>query len=96
MQDWMKSMYRWELCWCLRDTDPEPEYQGHWHYEDPEGSKEREDVNTTYIKSIQYKFKLCWAKMYTYSMRGHLAVFAEILSSNQLLWDGFSSLEKHS
>lgn len=29
-------------------------------------------------------------------MRGHLAVFAEILSSNQLLWDSFSSLEKYS
>lgn len=34
----MKSMYQWELCLCLRDTDPEPEYQEHWHYEDPEGN----------------------------------------------------------
>ena len=30
-------MYQWALCWCLKDTDPKPEYQEHWHYEDPEG-----------------------------------------------------------
>lgn len=29
-------------------------------------------------------------------MGGHLAVFAEILSSNQLLWNSLSSLERHS
>lgn len=40
VQHWLKSMYLWELCLCLWDTDPEPEYQGHWHYEDPEGNSE--------------------------------------------------------
>lgn len=39
-QHWMKPMYQWELCWCLRDTDPEPEYQEHWRYGDPEGNNE--------------------------------------------------------
>lgn len=29
-------------------------------------------------------------------MGGHLTVFAEILSSNQLLWHSLSSLEKYS
>lgn len=28
-------------------------------------------------------------------MRGHLAIFAKILSSNQVLWDSFSPLEKN-
>lgn len=28
-------------------------------------------------------------------MRGHLVIFAEILSSNQILWDSFSPLEKN-
>lgn len=45
-------MYQWELCWCLRDTDPEPEYQEHWHYEGPGGNK-RELVDSSSIKSIE-------------------------------------------
>lgn len=28
-------------------------------------------------------------------MRGHLVIFAKILSSNQVLWDSFSPLEKN-
>lgn len=32
-------------------------------------------------------------KTQTYNMRGHLVIFAKILSSNQVLWDSFSPLE---
>lgn len=31
----------------------------------------------------------------THHMRGHLVIFAKILSSNQVLWDSFSPLEKN-
>lgn len=97
---WMKPMYQWELCWCLRDTDPEPEYQERWHYEDPEGNNESacyHHVLSTHLKQFQpsnyKKGQIARTEIKSYSMWGHLVVFAEILSSNQLLWDSFSSLE---
>lgn len=55
-----------------------------------------EHVGTRIKKKKQFNSDLNRQEIYTYSMRGHLAVFAEILSSNQLLWDSFSSLEKYS
>lgn len=41
----MKTKYQSKLCWCLKDTDPEPEYQEHLHYEDPE-----ENTSTGYYE----------------------------------------------
>lgn len=94
-------MYLWELCLCLWDTDPEPEYQGHWHYEDPEGNSESacllyaEEVNQNSF-SLLIKEEKLQGQIYTYSMWGHLVVFAQILGSNQRFWDSFSSLEEYS
>lgn len=58
-------------------------------------AKDRKQVDRVRFIKISFSIQVnLYPEINTYSMGGHLAVFAKILSSNQLCWDSFSSLEK--